>query len=121
MGYLMVRGQLELEGWTILVHATAIQHGHDSVAERGSERLIIEAKGAGSSKEGTARFGKLFNSKHVFDPVAKAVLKALRVVADDGLCGAVAFPTTRITAADRADCDCARSPAGGSTRGSKPA
>ena len=91
MGYLMVRGQLELEGWTILVHATAIQHGHDLVAERGSERLISEA-------QGTARFGKLFNSKHVFDPVAKAVLKALRVVADDGLCGAVAFPTTRITA-----------------------
>ena len=27
-----VRGHLERQGWTILVHATAIQHGHDLVA-----------------------------------------------------------------------------------------
>ena len=116
MGYLMVRGQLELEGWTILVHATAIQHGHDLVAERGSERLIIEAKG-------TARFGKLFNSNHVFDHVAKAVLKALRFVSwrTTGY-GALSLSRQRVSPpADRADCDCARSPAGGSTRGSKPA
>jgi hypothetical protein len=87
-----VRRLLERHGWKILVHATAIQHGHDLVAERDNQRLIIEAKGAGSSKEGTARFGRLFTSNQVFDHVAKAVLKALRVVTEGRAWGGVAFP-----------------------------
>lgn len=79
-------------GYTIDSRASAIQHGCDIVASRGGERLIIEAKGAGSSKVGTARFGKAFTSGQVFDHVAKAVLKALRVVsAGEGRAG-IALP-----------------------------
>jgi Holliday junction resolvase-like predicted endonuclease len=79
-------------GYTIVTRATAIQHGEDIVATKDAERGTIEAKGASSSKEGTARYGKPFSKGQVFDHVAKAVLKALRVVAaTDGRAG-VALP-----------------------------
>jgi hypothetical protein len=79
-------------GYTIDSRASAIQHGYDIVASKDGERLIIEAKGAGSSKAGTARFGKTFTSGQVFDHVAKAVLKALRVVSAGEARAAVALP-----------------------------
>jgi hypothetical protein len=74
------------------VQALATEHGHDVIAERNGERLFVEAKGAGSSKEGTARYGREFSRNQVFDHVAKAVLKAMRVVnAGDGRAG-IALP-----------------------------
>ncbi len=68
--------------WRITARATAIQRGEDLVAEREGERLVIEVKGAGSSKAGTARYGMTFSKGQVFDHVAKAILKAWRVVSD---------------------------------------
>jgi Domain of unknown function (DUF3883) len=79
-------------GYTIDSRASAIQHGYDIVASKDGERLIIEVKGAGSSKAGTARFGKTFTSGQVFDHAAKAVLKALRVVSAGEARAAVALP-----------------------------
>jgi hypothetical protein len=79
-------------GYVILQRATAIQHGHDIVARKGPDDLIIEAKGAGSSKAGTARFGEEFSSNQVFDHVAKAVLKAMRVVSGERHRAAIALP-----------------------------
>lgn len=79
-------------GWSILSRATAMQHGHDIEAERDGARLIVEAKGAGSSKAGTARYGLAFNRNQVFDHVAKAVLKALRVASSGGARAAIALP-----------------------------
>jgi len=70
---------LVTHGYLIKQRATVMQHGYDIVAHKNERDLVIEAKGAGSSKVGTARFGKEFNSGQVFDHVAKAVLKALRV------------------------------------------
>lgn len=67
-------------GYTIVTRALATQHGHDIVASKDGQKLIIEAKGAGSSKSETARYGTAFNRNQVFDHVAKAVLKAMRVV-----------------------------------------
>lgn len=68
------------EGYAIEQRALATQHGFDIVATKDGARLVVEAKGAGSSKAGTARYGAEFNGNQVFDHVAKAVLKALRVV-----------------------------------------
>ena len=83
---------LESRSWRVITRATAIQRGDDLVVERNSERLIIEAKGAGSSKVGTARYGKTFNKGQVFDHVAKAVLKALRVITVGEARAGVALP-----------------------------
>lgn len=87
-----VRDYLIARSWRIVSRATAIQRGDDLVAERDGERLVIEAKGGGSSKAGTARFGKTFNKGQVFDHVGKAVLKALRVVSAGEYRAGVALP-----------------------------
>lgn len=78
-------------GWAIEERAGLTDHGHDVVATKGDRRLIVEAKGAGSARSGSARFGQRFSSGQVFDHVAKAVLKALRAL-DSGHLGAVALP-----------------------------
>lgn len=41
---------LHEDGWTIVSTALATQHGEDIVATRGAVRLVVEAKGQGSSK-----------------------------------------------------------------------
>jgi len=87
-----VRDHLTEDGWQIVERATVTQRGHDLVAERGGRRIIIETKGAGSSKPGTARFGQEFDRGQVFDHVGKAVLKALRVVSAGEAQGAIALP-----------------------------
>lgn len=87
-----VRDYLVRQRWEILLRATALQRGHDLVAERGDKHLIIEAKGAGSSKAGTARYGKEFDRGQVFDHVAKAILKALRVVSAGSAQAGIALP-----------------------------
>lgn len=87
-----VRDYLVGRSWRIVSRATAVQRGDDLVAERNGERLVIEAKGAGSSKIGTARFGKTFNKGQVFDHVGKAVLKAMRVVSAGDHRAGVALP-----------------------------
>lgn len=83
---------LTSRSWRIVARATAVQRGDDLVAERDGERLVIEAKGAGSSKIGTARYGKTFSKGQVFDHVGKAVLKALRVVSASDDHAGVALP-----------------------------
>ena len=84
--------ELAARGYQILDRATVRQRGDDIVAVKKSTRLIIEAKGAGSSKPGTARYGKEFSRGQVFDHVAKAVLKALRVVSARDAKAGVALP-----------------------------
>lgn len=83
---------LEERSWRILVRARATERGGDIVAVKGERRLVIEAKGAGSSKPGTARFGRPFDKGQVFDHVAKAVLKALRVVSTGEAWAGIALP-----------------------------
>ena len=83
---------LKADGWQIQSLAHAHQHGDDIVAVRGDERLVVEAKGAGSSKEGTRRYGQLFNGGQVKTHVGVAVLRALGVASDGVALSAVAFP-----------------------------
>jgi hypothetical protein len=84
--------KLQSVGYAIEQRALATQHGHDIVAHKDGVSLIVEAKGAGSSKAGTARYGKEFAPNQVFDHVAKAVLKALRVVSTGTARAGVALP-----------------------------
>lgn len=77
---------LEHNGYVIRQSLTSVQHGHDIIADKRVDptwTLYVEAKGEGSSKATTARYGSSFNSGQVFDHVAKAVLKALRVASWD--------------------------------------
>jgi hypothetical protein len=63
-------------------------------AVRGGIRLEAEAKGAGSSKAHTARYGQSSTTAHVKVHAGEAVLKALRVVAAGQARAAIAFPVT---------------------------
>ena len=84
--------KLTSDGYSIEQRALVTQHGFDIAARKDGVDLIIEAKGAGSSKAGTARYGHEFNRNQVFDHVAKAVLKALRVVSSGQAQGGIALP-----------------------------
>jgi hypothetical protein len=77
---------LEHNDYVIRQSLTSMQRGHDIIADKRGDptsTLYVEAKGEGSSKAATARYGSSFNSGQVFDHVAKAVLKALRVASWD--------------------------------------
>ena len=83
---------LRADGYEIIQQLLATQRGFDIVARKDGVHLVIEAKGAGSSKAHTARHGREFDAGQVFSHVAKAVLKALRVVATGESRGAIALP-----------------------------
>ena len=85
---------LVADGWLITSFAWSHQHGDDIVASRGAERLIVEAKGDGSSKSNTARFGKPFNRNQVKTHVSVAVVRAMRVVSDGLASAGVALPAS---------------------------
>lgn len=80
------------EGWTIDSFALSHQHGDDIVASRGAQQLIIEAKGDGSSKSNTARFGKPFTRNQVKTHVSVAVVRAMQVTSKGLARAAVALP-----------------------------
>jgi Holliday junction resolvase-like predicted endonuclease len=86
---------LKNAGWRIVQQLTSRDRGVDVIATNDGRRLLIEAKGQGSAREGSARFGLAFSSGQVFDHVAKAVLVALRAVSDGDL-AAVALPDDRL-------------------------
>jgi hypothetical protein len=87
-----VAAHLRERGYTVRTVAGPTERGVDIVAtEPGEPPLKIEAKGGGSSKPGTNRYGQRFSSGQVHDHVAKAVLTAMRVVADRGEVGSAAI------------------------------
>lgn len=88
--YLATRGYHEVR------RSLSTEHGVDLVMSKGGSELHIEAKGAGSSRATSARFGKTFNSGQVVDHVAKAVLKALEVVAAGKHRAGIALPADRL-------------------------
>lgn len=87
-------------GYKILQRCPTTKQGIDIIAERPSEvgRLLVEAKGGTSAREGSARFGKPFNRSQVFDRVAKCLYTAAETytgsTSGDGV--AMAFPDTRL-------------------------
>jgi hypothetical protein len=89
-----LRDHLMVDGWQIMSWAAPNQQGTDLVAVRDGTRMEVEAKGAGSSKPHTARYGQPFTRAQVRVHVGEAVLKALRVVAAGTALAAIAFPDT---------------------------
>jgi hypothetical protein len=87
-----VIAHLEKDGWAIESRSHADEHGDDIVAVRSGQKLVIEAKGAGSSKSGSNRYGLAFSKGQVFDHVGKAILKALRVVGQEHTTAGIALP-----------------------------
>lgn len=74
---------LEARGWAILSRCDTGQRGIDVVAQRGDQRLLVEAKGGTSSKANTARFGKAFNTAQTSDHVANAVFTAMELASSE--------------------------------------
>lgn len=98
-----VRAHLQRSGYTIVSWLRSTERGVDLVARKESDapfELHIEAKGAGSSRVGSARYGVEFNSGQVFDHVAKAVLKALQAAGAPNAPverrGGIALPRNRL-------------------------
>lgn len=87
-----VVAHLRSEGWEIESTSLATQHGDDIVATRGDDRLLVEAKGEGSSKTHTKRYGSPFTNQQASVHVAVAVLRSLRVVAKGTGLAAIALP-----------------------------
>jgi Holliday junction resolvase-like predicted endonuclease len=88
--YLAERGYSEVR------RSLTTEQGVDLIMRKDERELHIEAKGAGSSRAGSARHGMVFNSGQVFDHVAKAVLKALEVVARGVHRAGIALPADRL-------------------------
>jgi hypothetical protein len=72
---------LAAEGWKIVSKAMPSQRGTDVVATRAGARLEVEARGEGSSKADTARFGRPFDQAQVKVHVGEAVLACLVLLA----------------------------------------
>lgn len=73
------------------------ERGIDLVARKQGEEgwlLHVEAKGEGSSKEHTARYGNPFDAGQVTSCVSKACFAALQVVSAQQARAGVAFPKT---------------------------
>jgi Holliday junction resolvase-like predicted endonuclease len=91
---------LECAGYEILQRCSTTDQGIDIVAKHPSEigRLLVEAKGGTSAREGSARFQKCFNRSQVFDRVAKCLYTAAHMhnKSSDGDSVAMAFPDTSL-------------------------
>lgn len=62
------------------------------MAAKGGVRLLVEAKGEGSSKAGTTRYGQPFSGNQVGSHVGVAVVRALRWASLGAARPALAFP-----------------------------
>ena len=89
---------LETQGFVIASKCTTTDHGIDIIAKNASgRRLLVEAKGGTSAREGSPRYDKGFNRSQVFDRVSKGFYTAaclLQGSPDSGDQVALAFPDT---------------------------
>ncbi|MCY4099974.1 MAG: hypothetical protein OXF46_03545 [Rhodobacteraceae bacterium] len=85
---------LELNGGIIMKCSTTNQQGDDIMAEKGSRKLSIEAKGATSSKPNTNRYGKRFNPSQQKSHVSRAFFKAASVINSGENEAGIALPDT---------------------------
>jgi hypothetical protein len=87
---------LRRNGWTIQRTAMPDQQGIDIEGTQAGVRLEVEAKGEGSSKPGTKRYGKPFTRTQVQHRVGEALLTALAVASRDSAQAAIAVPDIRL-------------------------
>jgi len=75
-----------------VAHCHAHERGHDIDATHPKKkRLLIEAKGEGSSKPTSKRYGHAFNRNQVNDHVGRAILRALHYRAQS-IASGIALP-----------------------------
>ena len=67
-------------GYQIIHRSTTTEHGIDVIAEHPETkvRVLVEAKGGTSSREGSERFGKPYTQTQVLDRVAKGIYTCLK-------------------------------------------
>lgn len=91
---------LDRAGWIVEIRRSTTERGADIVA-RGSEQtlLLVEAKGATSSKPGTARHGRPFSRAQIASHVARAFYTAAASLDKTDVAGrvvaAMALPETK--------------------------
>lgn len=89
---------LKNNGFEIIQSLDTKSKGVDIIADNGKYRYFIEAKGATSSKEHTARYGKAFDSKQIFNHIAKAIFASMKIIsskpAGSKTKAAIALPVT---------------------------
>jgi hypothetical protein len=95
-----VMAHLESGGWTIQSFALSHQHGDDIVAALGAEKFIIEAKGQGSARVGSRRYGLAFTRNQVGTHVAVAVVRAMRTVSEGDALAGIALPSDELHRAE---------------------
>ena len=80
-----VCAHLERTGFRVTQKLSTVQQGVDIIAAHPSSgrRLLIEAKGGTSSREGSNRFGKPYTQSQVFDRCGKGVFTALKLRAQE--------------------------------------
>lgn len=85
---------LESRGYRIERRLTSTQTGGVDIVASGSRgRILVEAKGATSSKPGTRRYGKGFNDSQRLDHVGKALMALLPHYGSTRTRIAMALPT----------------------------
>ncbi len=91
-----VCAHLERSGHRITQRLSTTQQGVDVIAVHppSGRRLLIEAKGGTSSREGSNRFGKPYTQSQVFDRCGKGVFTALKLRAQEA-----SLSTTTVLAA----------------------
>ena len=87
-----VAAYLRKTGWEILHTKTTIQQGIDILAQKDGRKLAVEAKGGGSAKPGSARFGLHFTANQKRTHVAVALLKAMQTKCEESCEVGVALP-----------------------------
>lgn len=71
---------LKSNGFEIIQSLDTKSKGVDIIADNGKYRYFIEAKGETSSKESSNRFGKAFDSKQIYNHLAKAIFASMKVL-----------------------------------------
>jgi Holliday junction resolvase len=83
---------LRAKGWKVVSTCNEQTRGDDIVAKKGRKEIRIEAKGEGSSKDSTKRYGNTFKREQVLTHVAAAFYRAAAMAQENDCLIGMAFP-----------------------------
>ena len=94
----IIARHLSKQGYEIKQKLSTKQKGIDIIAMKGEQRLMIEAKGETSSREGSQRYGKPYTASQVFNRVAKGVDTSIKTAEEcaDHEVSCLAFPDSKL-------------------------
>lgn len=86
---------LKLKEFTVESMCNTMQKGIDIVATKNGNKILVEAKGATTSKD-TNRKGKAFSRNQIINHISRAVFKALQMKeGEEDVIIAIALPYTK--------------------------